>query len=194
MDLLDSDALADKVLNVLNEARARLGLGPLQSAFAEASNDHVHRNAVPLTIPAATEGSDVEAACVEAVKGLLSASPETPALSRFATHADVVLGNGGEDGDEKTLRLEVFFKYLELPTVGPVIDGDLVVGGNCLSTELLPAVCRVDFAADHEESMVEAAVIAPWMMMYTASETPNEKNSEFAVPISLGKEDRKSVV
>ena len=202
MDLLGSDAVGDRVLSVVNEIRAGAECPGLLNAFSEASNDHVSRTV--LTIALGDDfGDDTGTAAVETMKELLSSdSPRRPQalsqretlLSKFATHMDCVLNNKTEEGGETTLRLDVFFKYLELAGVGPVIDGDLVVQGSCLSPSFSPAICKVEFAADHEETMVDAATIAPWMMMYTPSPNPNESNSEFAVPITLGVEHREGHV
>ena len=100
--------------------------------------------------------------------------------------------NSGDDGTA-SVKIILFYKYLELAQVGPVIDGDLVVQGVVLEPGLGPCFCKVDFALDHEESMTESVLtVAPWQMMYTSAGTGEESGAggDFAVPISLGQDYR----
>ena len=60
-----------------------------------------------------------------------------------------------------------------------------------------PALCVVEFAADHDESYRVLSQIHPWEMMYTPSvveEGVAEKEAEFAIPIRLGPEFRDGAV
>jgi hypothetical protein len=149
MDLVQGDAIGDKVLATVNEFRAGLELPPLLNAFGEASNEHVSRTS--LTSGRGDDfGDDTETAAVETVKELLSSdSPRRPQavaqreslLSRFATHMDCVFNSKRDESSDMSLRVEVFCKYLELAGVGPVIDGDLVVQGTVLSPVFSPAIC-----------------------------------------------------
>jgi len=195
------DGISDRVISVINDIRASLGLPGVLNAFSESSNDNVFRTTLTITL-GDDFGDDMETATIETLKELLNSdSPRRPEavgqrgalLSKFATHMDVISNNKLESED-MSLRIEVFFKYLELSGVGPVIDGDLVVQGTCLSPTHSPAVCKVEFAADHEEVMVDAVTIAPWLMMYIPSANPHEANSEFTVPITLGVEHREGHV
>lgn len=208
--LLGADELPDKVLAEINAIRERTELPALQNAFQEATNDSVYH--ASLVISSVSKDLELELAVLEAVRDLLNseststrsldpvmgpeqASNRRVLLDKFATHADVFInGQQGDEADDLSVRIEVYFKYLELPSVGPVIDGDLVVQGTSLHAEFGPAICSVEFAADHEETMVEAAVIAPWLMMFTPSASPEEQASEFAIPISLGVEQREGHV
>lgn len=208
--LLGADELSDKVLAEINAIRERSELPALQNAFQEATNDSVYH--ASLVISSVSKELELELAVLEAVRDLLNSEstsarsldpvmgPEQATnrrvlLDKFATHADVFInGQQGDEADDLSVRIEVYYKYLELPSVGPVIDGDLVVQGTSLHAEFGPAICSVEFAADHEETMVEAAVIAPWLMMFTPSASPEEQASEFAIPISLGVEQREGHV
>ena len=195
MDVAE-DGISDRVISVINEIRASLALPEVLNAFSE-SNENVFRTTLSFTL-GDDFGDDMETATIETLRELLNSdSPRRPEavgqrgalLSKFATHMDVTCNNKLES-EGMSLRIEVLYKYLELAGVGPVIDGDLVVQGTCLSPTHSPAVCKVEFAADHEEMMVDAVTIAPWLMMYIPSANPHETNSEFTVPITLGAEHR----
>ena len=208
--LVAADELSDKVLAEINAIRERLDLPTLQNAFQEATNDSVYH--ASLVISRVSNELELELAVLEAVRDLLNSESTSPRsldpvmgpeqasnrrvlLDKFATHADIFInGQQGGEADDVSVRIEVYYKYLELPSIGPVIDGDLVVQGSSLHAEFGPAICCVEFAADHEETMAEAAVIAPWHMMFTPSANPDEQVGEFAIPISLGVEQREGHV
>ena len=83
------------------------------------------------------------------------------------------------------ISVQLYNKYLELEPIGPVISGDLVVEGVTLSC-YGPAMCCVEYAADHDESYSTISTIPPWAMMYTPSPSgDDEGGSSFAIPIKV---------
>ena len=204
----EGEVIIDKVLAEINAVREAQGASTILNAFGEASNDSVYH--ATLTLSQISDELDMEPAILEAMREMLSAESSSPRsedtvlgpqqannrrvlLDKSATHVDLFINGRQGEGGELSLRLEVYNKYLELSGVGPVIDGDLVVQGTLLNPQYGPAICKVDFAADHEESLSEAALIAPWLMMHSPAAGP-EQAAEFAVPISLGVEHREGHV
>lgn len=92
------------------------------------------------------------------------------------------------------LSLAVTHRFLELNEVGPMIDGDLVIQGIILEKGVVPVLCVVDYAADHEEDLNRCVCfVAPWEMILSEGASDNNEGSEvltqFTIPIKLKEED-----
>jgi hypothetical protein len=92
-------------------------------------------------------------------------------LSGMATHIDALFSLSDR---EATVEIIVFFAYLELAKISPVIDGALVVQGTLLAPEFGPALCVVHYAADDEEDFHQLMVIPPWDMIIQKPEGDEE--------------------
>jgi hypothetical protein len=108
----------------------------------------------------------------------------------MATHVDAVFSLVDR---EATIEITVYFVYLELPKISPVIDGALVVQGTLLSREYGPVLCVVNYAADDEEDFRHLVTIPPWDMIIQATEREtgsaledeSEDHLNFIIPIEL---------
>ena len=79
---------------------------------------------------------------------------------------------------------------MELEPLGPFIGGDLVIEGITLSS-CGPAMCTIEYAADHDEEYAGVGVIAPWQMSYIPSNSADEDGgSSFHIPVSLSSDFR----
>lgn len=86
--------------------------------------------------------------------------------------------------DEKTFMIiKLFNKYIELDTLGPFIDGNLVLQASYLMSHIGVAACKVQYAADHEESLRDITTLMPWDMLLNP--TTDEENGSFVLPIIL---------
>ena len=83
------------------------------------------------------------------------------------------------------MKINVITKYLELDPVGPIISGDIVLQGTLLSPIYGPALCKVEYLAEHDDTFVEVTRICPWEMMIDSPET-GRPNGSFTIPISIG--------
>ena len=106
-------------------------------------------------------------------------------LDKTMTHIDASVDIDTDNSSSATIKLNVYSQYAVLEHVGLVIDGDLVVQGTTLSPIYGPAICIVEFAADHDEHFSEIATIMPWSMMFSPGATEADGNT-FAIPVSLG--------
>jgi len=106
-------------------------------------------------------------------------------LDKTKTHIDASVDIDTDNSSSATIKLNVYSQYAVLEHVGLVIDGDLVVQGTTLSPKYGPAICIVEFAADHDEHFSEIATIMPWSMMFSPGATEADGNT-FAIPVSLG--------
>ena len=108
----------------------------------------------------------------------------------MATHIDAVFLN---EDREASLTISVYFVFLGLSQISPVIDGTGVVQGTLLTPDIGPVVCVVSFAADDEEDFRQVAVIPPWEMMIHAVEQPDDVSASadddnsmgFTIPLDL---------
>lgn len=103
-------------------------------------------------------------------------------------------GKSAEDmGSSWCLSLTVTHRYLELSEVGPMIDGDLVIQGHILEKDIVPILCVVDYAADHDEDLNQGVCfVAPWEMMINEgpggnsdANNDNEVVTQFTIPIKV---------
>jgi hypothetical protein len=104
---------------------------------------------------------------------------------RHATHIAIWSNN---EEDFSNINIRVLNRYLDLDPVGPVIDGTMVLQGSVPDTHG-PAVCKVEFAADHDENFTEISRIMPWEMIFNPGDG-DDNPATFAIPISLGVEQQ----
>lgn len=107
---------------------------------------------------------------------------------RNSTHVEVTVS---QVGATVTAKCNFYSKHLSLEQVGNFIDGNLLLEGICLQPTMGPALCVVEFAADHDESYHKVSQIHPWEMMYTPAveeEGAAGKEAAFAIPVRLGPE------
>jgi hypothetical protein len=103
------------------------------------------------------------------------------------------MGMDVSEGDDSVdVVLKFVNKYIELEPMGPFINGDLVIQGCSYQITHVPAVCKIEFAAEHEEDFREVYTIMPWEMIYQAAE--GETPDSVAIPIQLPPECREGMV
>lgn len=108
-------------------------------------------------------------------------------LSNVATHIEIRYKNC-------SITAQIFNRYLELEPLGPIIGGDMVIQGLTLPVVAYgPALCVVEYAADHEEEFKVIHTIAPWQMMCTPP-VGAEEGYTFAIPFSLNEECREGTI
>jgi hypothetical protein len=80
--------------------------------------------------------------------------------------------------------IKIFNKYIAMDEIGPFIDGNLVLQMTSHNPqELVPAICKVDYAADSDETFQTITTILPWQMIYTPAE--GDFPDSCVIPISL---------
>jgi len=75
----------------------------------------------------------------------------------------------------------VFYLYIELDPIGPMIDGSLVLSGTAISDKQAPAFCTIEYAANNHDYK-EIGLVAPWAFMLSSGA---QKPLHFTIPISL---------
>lgn len=105
------------------------------------------------------------------------------------THVAMDVSEGDDSID---VILKLVNKYIELEPMGPFINGDLVIQGSSYQITHVPAVCKIEFAAEHEEDFREVFTIMPWEMIYQPAE--GEMPDAVSIPIQLPPECRDGMV
>lgn len=171
----------DSVLLVLNELRAAAEVKELQNAMGEALTEHVHARSASYAIASAEESADeaaVKAAALASLQAFLAdeanaaADEVLLAKSPHATHCEATL-NAGE------IAVKYQYKYLEIASQGPAIDGALVVQGTVLEEGYRPALCCVAFAGEEEVNIN----VGPWDFMFEAAEEGVDGFGKFTIPV-----------
>lgn len=105
-------------------------------------------------------------------------------LSSVATHVAVTVDEF--DDQNIDVSIKILNKYLELEPVGPFIAGDLVLQGYSLEPNYAPAVCKIEFLSNSDETgdYQELSTIMPWEMIYQPGDNEGNPDS-FAIPITL---------
>ena len=180
------------MIKIINEIRGEGGLDPLLVPM----DDEEVKNVVSLTseftfvLSADLAEEDKVAALQGVIKPLMEPGESLAgALSEALTHVSVSVESGEEHAVAVT---KMYHKHLNMESPGPVINGDLVVQGTCVSSSHAPALCKVSTASDDAEEYTQAATVQPWQMMYTPAEG-EETPASFAIPISIDKEFTGSV-
>jgi len=99
-------------------------------------------------------------------------------LDSNATHIDA---RAYEVDEDLRITLEVFYLYIELDPIGPMIDGSLVLSGTAISDKQAPAFCTIEYAANNHDYK-EIGLVAPWAFMLSSGA---QKPLHFTIPISL---------
>jgi len=171
----------DSVLLVLNELRAAAEVKELQNAMGEAVTEHVHARSASYAIASAEESADeaaVKAAALASLQAFLAdeanaaADEVLLAKSPHVTHCEATL-NAGE------ITVKYQYKYLEIASQGPAIDGALVVQGVVLEEGYRPALCCVAFAGEEEVDIN----VGPWDFMFEAAEEGVDGFGKFTIPV-----------
>lgn len=84
----------------------------------------------------------------------------------------------------------MFYLYIELDPVGPMIEGSLVLSGTAISDKHAPAFCTIEYAANNHDYK-EIGLIAPWAFMLSPGA---QKSLHFTIPISLPDEYKEVLV
>lgn len=106
----------------------------------------------------------------------------------MATHLAVSVDEF--DDQNIDVSIKILNKYLELEPVGPFIAGDLVLQGYSLEPSFAPAVCKIEFLSNSDETgeYRELSTIMPWEMIYQPGDNDGTPDS-FAIPITLPSEN-----
>mmetsp|Transcript_25534 Transcript_25534/g.37706 ORF Transcript_25534/g.37706 Transcript_25534/m.37706 type:complete len:839 (+) Transcript_25534:165-2681(+) len=181
---MSSLSYIDEVLAVINEARLSADKRELTSIELEEINNSFYID-VKVVATVDAESSTVEAVATT-LKGILSgeSGDETDRnglMLSVATHLAVQVDER-EDGVEVIIK--IVNKYIELDPVGPFINGNLVLQGSSLYRSHTPALCNVEFAADHDEDYREVCTVMPWEMILQAADVEDGSDA-VAIPISL---------
>ena len=88
-----------------------------------------------------------------------------------------------EDDASLDIVLKFINKYLEPDPIGPFINGDLVIQASSYHSTHVPALCRIEFAADEDEDFREVLRIMPWDMIYQPPE--GEGGDQVTIPVQL---------
>jgi hypothetical protein len=183
---------SESVVAWINEARVAKGLEPLLAPMDADEVAGVTFSVAEFSYAAAGEEDDLDdhkVAVKEMVdRLLLSEEVEGEngleiAMVPTVTHVEAVMKK--EDQDVLVV-VSVYSKLLALEAPGPVINGDLVLQGTCVSSSHSPALCVVSTATDDAEEYEEVARVHPWQMMYTPPNGEEDPGS-FAIPVSVDK-------
>lgn len=92
-----------------------------------------------------------------------------------------------EDADKIIAKLSVYYFYVELDNVGPILEGDIVLQGTCIDKYLAPAYCTIEYADQESGPFSEMAVVGPWKMIVPQPEddSSEDKDLKFTIPISV---------
>ena len=174
------------IINLINTIRGEKGLQPLLVPMDadELKNTGFSFSDFTYEFPEDADNEAKEDMLHGLIEDLMNDDSLGSALNTFATHVDVATS---VDGDHQLAEVRVYFKHLALEPVGPVINGDLVIEGTCITANCAPALCTVAFAADDAEEYNEVARVKPTQMMYTAAEG-DETPASFAIPFSIDSE------
>ena len=200
------DKITDSFINVINSKRQSNNITDLSIYLAGAVSSQYYSKKeiiinVPYSLPELNPEDDstavqsmpnfdtIQADAISSLNNILSSVDDENyniLLNKTLTHLDasVVMDM---DNSLVTIKIELYSQYAVLENVGLVIDGDLVVQGTTLSATYGPSICKVEFAADHDENFSEISSIMPWSMMFSSSSAETEGNT-FAIPVSLGPE------
>jgi len=198
------DKITDSFIPVINSIRQTNGCNDISPFLAGAVSSQYYSKkeivvVVPLTIVDNNTNDDNPVQSIPNIDSLitdsiallntiLSTSDDEKCmilLDKTMTHIDANVDIDTDNSSSATIKLNVYSQYAVLEHVGLVIDGDLVVQGTTLSPTYGPAICIVEFAADHDEHFSEIATIMPWSMMFSPGATEADGNT-FAIPVSLG--------
>jgi hypothetical protein len=102
-------------------------------------------------------------------------------MDQFATHLHVVVSSS-DDGF--TCEVTVYYRYLDLDLIGPMIDGDLVIQGTSLHPEFGPSLCAIEYAPNTGSSFTQIFTIAASKMMMVPR-TEGGEETKFVIPISV---------
>ena len=94
---------------------------------------------------------------------------------------------------EVILEFHLFYHYLDLEPIGPMIDGDIVIQGAFADPFYGPALVAVECDINLDQVYSEVSYVTPSKMMITpagSSEEPEDSSAKFLIPISVGEEYR----
>lgn len=131
-------------------------------------------------------------------------------LNNLIKQIESVLKDGGDSEDKSILLDElgthisyingivtVYYKYINISEVGPMIDGSLAVEGSFIAGDYGPCSCTVQHSVVDEDSPVpkwnEVCRVEPWNMMMIPSE--NEGGvKKFMIPLQLSPDYHSGVI
>ena len=102
----------------------------------------------------------------------------------------MLLTRAYEVDEDLRITLEVFYLYIELDPIGPMIDGSLVLSGTAISDKQAPAFCTIEYAANNHDYK-DIGLVAPWAFMLSSGA---QKPLHFTIPISLPDEYKEVLV
>jgi hypothetical protein len=185
----------DAIIAIINKARKNINLNEIITALPDELFEGISSKSINIVSELAecTEGdrtSDDFKSGIETSLNLLIDDADNidgkSILSKSLTHVDIKIAIDS-DTQACTATAYLYNKYVELDTLGPIIDGDIVIQGTTLSSLYGPSIVKVDFASDDVEDFVEVSSIMPWTMMFTPS-TEEGAGNTFAIPVSVGAE------
>ena len=137
----------DVLCQFVNDARGGKGMEPLMVPMGEEELSNAYFTQCSFT-QAASEDVTSEDDMLEALKKTVvdSLAEEGHQMVNFAftsnaTHVDAMIDTSNPEEFKATVTF--YYKYLNLASIGQVIDGDLVVEGSCINAKYGPHLCVV---------------------------------------------------
>jgi len=197
----------------INNAREKLSLPILLTASEDAGGtkafDHVFSKEVVITNDTSSSSTEPESEdkavtdfddiLIAEFEKIIAADDSDSDLSnkqkvlmdQFATHLHVVVSSG-DDGASFSCQVIVYYRYLDLDQIGPMIDGDIVVQGSSLHPEFGPSLCAIEYAPSKDSAFTEISIIAASKMIITPRTEGEEM--KFVIPISVTSDYHEGII
>lgn len=189
---MNTEVILEGSAALINNKRAQNGLPELQT-FVDLASDALAFDRIVCDGIGGEELSqdDWKDAALNFVEKALKEETDINAkfMSKNATHIDVQVH------DMSQVSLLVYYRYLELEPIGPIIGGDLIVEGTTVVASHGTALCTVEYAGDEDENFKIIDTVVPWSIMFSpAPNAVEEGMNSFAIPIKVPEDCREGTL